>query len=145
MNNLLNALVINEEAVLNAGSSHALLSDKDNEVKALSISRKGIGFAVVKNIGMFIAAPFIALGFVIALPLIGLYHFAKLVIEAGVKNYPVAGKKVRKIAVVIKNVGLFFASPFIALAYIIALPFVGFFMIAKMAKEAYAKRSLINA
>lgn len=39
-----------------------------------------------------------------------------------------------------KNVGLFFAAPFIALAYIIALPAVGFYMFAKLAFEAYQKR-----
>ena len=40
-----------------------------------------------------------------------------------------------------KNVGLFFAAPFIALAYVIALPFVGFYMFAKLGREAYAKKN----
>lgn len=39
-----------------------------------------------------------------------------------------------------KNVGLFFAAPFIALAYVIALPFVGFYMFAKLGYQAYRKR-----
>ena len=39
-----------------------------------------------------------------------------------------------------KNVGLFFASPFIALGYVIALPFVGFYMFVKLGREAYAKK-----
>ena len=34
-----------------------------------------------------------------------------------------------------KNVGLFFAAPFIALGYVIALPFVGFYMFAKLGLE----------
>ncbi len=38
-----------------------------------------------------------------------------------------------------KNIGLFFAAPFIALGYLIALPFVGFYMFAKLAYEAYKK------
>jgi len=38
-----------------------------------------------------------------------------------------------------RNVGLFFAAPFVALGYIIALPFVGFYMFAKLAYEAYKK------
>jgi CheY-like chemotaxis protein len=42
----------------------------------------------------------------------------------------------------IKNVGLFFASPFIALGYVIALPFVGFYMFAKLGHEAYTKKQL---
>jgi len=40
-----------------------------------------------------------------------------------------------------KNVGLFFAAPFIALAYIVALPVVGFYMFAKLAYEAYQKKN----
>jgi CheY-like chemotaxis protein len=41
---------------------------------------------------------------------------------------------------VIKNVGLFFAAPFVALGYVIALPFVGFYMFAKLGYEAYSKK-----
>jgi len=40
----------------------------------------------------------------------------------------------------IKNIGLFFASPFIALGYVMALPFVGFYMFAKLGHEAYSKK-----
>lgn len=39
----------------------------------------------------------------------------------------------------LKNVGLFFASPFIALAYVIALPFVGFYQFVKLGREAFTK------
>ena len=39
-----------------------------------------------------------------------------------------------------KNVGLFFAAPFVALAYIIALPFVGFYMFTKLGYKAWTKR-----
>ena len=39
-----------------------------------------------------------------------------------------------------KNIGLFIAAPFIALAYVIALPAVGFYMFAKLGYEAYQKR-----
>lgn len=38
-----------------------------------------------------------------------------------------------------KNIGLFFAAPFVALGYVIALPFVGFYMFAKLAFEAWKK------
>lgn len=46
----------------------------------------------------------------------------------------------RKAGVFAKNAGLFFAAPFIALGYIIALPAVGFYMTAKLGYEAYRKR-----
>ena len=41
---------------------------------------------------------------------------------------------------VLKNIGLFFASPFIALGYVIALPFVGFYMFVKLGREAFIKK-----
>jgi DNA-binding NtrC family response regulator len=41
---------------------------------------------VAKNIGLFLAAPFIALGYVIALPAVGFYMFVKLGLEAYRKN-----------------------------------------------------------
>ncbi len=46
----------------------------------------------------------------------------------------------KKTGIFAKNVGLFFAAPFIALAYIIALPFVGFYMFAKLGYQAWTKR-----
>ena len=41
---------------------------------------------------------------------------------------------------ILKNIALFFASPFIALGYIIALPAVGFYMFAKLGYEAATKK-----
>ncbi len=46
----------------------------------------------------------------------------------------------RKVSRIAKNIGLFFAAPFIALGYVIALPAVGFYMFAKLAIEALRKR-----
>jgi len=37
---------------------------------------------IARNVGLFLAAPFIALGYVIALPLVGFYMFAKFAREA---------------------------------------------------------------
>jgi len=37
---------------------------------------------IVTNILLFLASPFIALSYIIALPLVGFYHFAKLALEA---------------------------------------------------------------
>ena len=48
--------------------------------------------------------------------------------------------RLRKVGTFAKNVGLFFAAPFIALGYIIALPFVGFYMIAKLSMEAIKEK-----
>ena len=42
----------------------------------------------------------------------------------------------------LKNIGLFFASPFIALGYVIALPFVGLYMFLSLGTEAFLKKIL---
>ncbi len=47
---------------------------------------------------------------------------------------------IRKVGMVAKNIGLFFAAPFIALGYVIALPFVGVYMIVKLSKEAIQEK-----
>lgn len=44
-------------------------------------------------------------------------------------------KRQRKLTRVLYNIGMFLASPFIALSYIIALPLVGLYMFAKNAVE----------
>ena len=41
-----------------------------------------------------------------------------------------------------KNIGLFFASPFIALGYVIALPIVGMYMFVKLGREAFIKKHM---
>ena len=48
-----------------------------------------------------------------------------------------AGSEAKRIAA---QVNKFFNSPFIALGYVIALPFVGFYMFAKLGREAWAKK-----
>jgi len=42
----------------------------------------------------------------------------------------------------IKNIGLFFASPFIALGYVIALPIVGFYQFVKLGREAFINKHM---
>ena len=46
----------------------------------------------------------------------------------------------RKSGLILKNIGLFFAAPFIGLAYVIALPFVFFTMAAKAGYQAFRDR-----
>jgi hypothetical protein len=144
MKTLLNALVINDASSLDINMSRPLSADR-NGAMASKDSRAVAGNSVVKNILMFVAAPFIALGFIIALPAIGFYYIARFAIRALSKRLASSSAGVKRAAAAIKNVALFFASPFIALAYVIALPFVGFFMIAKLALEAREKGRLHHA
>ena len=101
--------------------------------------------AMVKTIGMLLAAPFIGLAFVIALPIIGIYHLAKLAFEAYAKKTPAINGKLKNAAHLVKNIGLFFSAPFIALGYVIAMPFVGLFMLSRLAMEAHRKSAYPNS
>lgn len=68
---------------------------------------------------LFVGAPLIGLGFVVALPLIGVGALAWLAVRALLKHRAT-------IARFAKHLALFVAAPFIGLAYAAALPFVGF-------------------
>jgi DNA-binding NtrC family response regulator len=59
--------------------------------------------------------------------------------ESVVVNEAEVPKSINSVA---KNVGLFFASPFIALGYVIALPIVGFYMFIKLGREAFIKKHM---
>jgi DNA-binding NtrC family response regulator len=60
-------------------------------------------------------------------------------VEVEVASEVTVTKKVNSTA---KNIGLFFASPFIALGYVIALPFVGMYMFIKLGREAFIKKHM---
>jgi DNA-binding NtrC family response regulator len=66
-----------EAANEDTAAAKPLLSELKGWRKALRI---------VSNILLFLAAPFIALSYVIALPIVGLYTFAKLAVEAWQKK-----------------------------------------------------------
>jgi CheY-like chemotaxis protein len=71
-------------------------------------------------------------------------HEAEVILHAAERSevhedVSVKAVKGSKAGLFFKNIGLFFAAPFIALAYVIALPFVGFYTFAKLAHEAYRK------
>ena len=62
-------------------------------------------------------------------------------VETGVEAETTeAAEQPLTVARIARNVGLFFAAPFVALGYVIAVPFVGFYMFAKLGREAYVKR-----
>jgi len=90
----------------------------------------------LKNVALFIAAPFVGLAYLIAFPFIGLGMLAWMGGRELMKY-----RAVRKIAVGVKNVGLFAAAPLIGLVYIIALPFIGLAMLAWMGAKALVNRS----
>ena len=74
----------------------------------------------LKNIALFIAAPFIGLAYAVLFPFVGLGMLALTAIKAGAKRS--VGKRVLTF---LKNVALFIAAPFVGLFYVIMFPFVG--------------------
>jgi len=154
MNTKLQALVNNNEAV-DDRSFERVFSDNTYEVvtdlsggkalKAVNDDEMRVPpgkSSLAKAIMMFIAAPFIALAYIVALPFIGFYQFAKLAFEAISKKHPAIAARIAKVLLFAKNVGLFLVSPFIALVYVFALPLVGFYMLTKLMLEAHAQRQL---
>ncbi len=74
----------------------------------------------IKNIALFLAAPFIGLLYAVMLPLVGLAMLAWTGWKA-LNAMPAGRKAIRNV----KNGALFVAAPFIGLVYAVALPFVG--------------------
>ena len=82
MNTKLKILVTEHEAVVGRGLNR-VLSDKGHKLNThLKAANDGKMHTPLKTTGMLIAAPLIALAYVIALPFVGLYHIAKLAYEA---------------------------------------------------------------
>ena len=85
----------------------------------------------VKNVALFLAAPFIGLAYAVLLPFVGI---AMLVWTAG-KALAASGAMGR-VAVLLKNVALLLAAPLIGLVYAVSFPFVGIAMLLWTAVEA---------
>lgn len=73
----------------------------------------------VKNIALFLAAPFIGLAYIVALPLVGVGLLAVLAVRAAAKF-----AAVRTLAVALKHIGMLLAAPFIGLAYVVFFPVI---------------------
>ncbi len=86
----------------------------------------------VKNIALFVAAPFIGLVYAMLLPLVGLGMLAVIGGKALVKE-PAAYEAL----IAARKIALFAAAPFIGLVYVMLLPFFGIAMIAKIGYQAH--------
>jgi len=94
----------------------------------------------VKNIALFLAAPFIGLAYILAFPFVGLGMLVWMGGKALMK-YDV----VRKLAYAAKNTGLFIAAPFIGLAYITIVPVAALGVLAWMGGKTLIKRKVADA
>jgi hypothetical protein len=86
MNTKLKVRVIEENAVV-GHSFDRLLSAKGHKVSTtLKAANDGKKHTRLNTIGMLIAAPLLALGYVIALPFVGFTMFTRLALEARAKR-----------------------------------------------------------
>jgi CheY-like chemotaxis protein len=90
----------------------------------------------VKNLALFLAAPFIGLAYMIAFPFIGLGMLAWMAGQAlmnrGLPQKAVAG---------LKGTVMISVAPLLGLAYVVALPFFGLAMLAWVAARAILRNS----
>lgn len=86
---------------------------------------------VLKNIALFLAAPFIGLAYIVALPFVGLGVFAVLAARAAAKF-----DAVTKVGLMLKSFGLALAAPIFGLVYVALFPFIGLALLAWMAGKA---------
>ena len=92
----------------------------------------------LRNVALFVAAPFIGLVYAVALPIVGL---GMLVWMGGraIAQAPAA----RTALTTARNMALLVAAPLIGLVYAVALPLVGLVMIARIAYQAYRTPALV--
>ncbi len=88
--------------------------------------------SALKDIVLFLAAPFIGLAYIIALPFVGLGFLAVMGARAAAAKFGA----VKTVSRVLRQVGVLIAAPFIGLAFIVVLPFVGLAMLAWMGGRA---------
>jgi CheY-like chemotaxis protein len=108
------------------------------EAAAVAAERAGSRTAL-KTIAMAVAAPFVGLAFVVTFPLIGLALLAWAAL--GAEN---AGRNVVRFLKgtgrFLRNVAMFFAAPFVALAYVALFPVIGLAMLAWAGGRAWHNR-----
>ncbi|MBI3068362.1 MAG: response regulator [Betaproteobacteria bacterium] len=123
--------------------SPELIEGSAREAPAVAAEKAGAAKRIarsVANIVLLFAAPFIGLVYALAFPFIGLGMLAWAGTRALAKRLENVAF-VRKPAVFLKNVILFFAAPFIGLAYALAFPFIGLGMLVWWGARALVKRS----
>jgi CheY-like chemotaxis protein len=96
----------------------------------------------VKNVALFLAAPFVGLAYILAFPIVGLGMLAWTAIQAQKKKSEEAAELKTTAPAkpsAMKAAALMLAAPFIGLAYIVVGPIVGLGLILWFALQAWGK------
>ncbi len=86
---------------------------------------------ILKNIALFLAAPFIGLAYIAALPFVGIGALAFFGWRAASKN-----GKLKTVAVTLKHIAMMFAAPIFGLVYVVLFPFIGLALLLWMGGKA---------
>jgi CheY-like chemotaxis protein len=95
----------------------------------------------VKNVALFLAAPFVGLAYILAFPIVGLGMLAWMAIQAQKKksSQAVSLPAAPVASSLVKNTALFLAAPFIGLVYVVVGPIVGLGMLLWFGFQAWGK------
>jgi CheY-like chemotaxis protein len=96
----------------------------------------------VKNVALFLAAPFVGLAYILAFPIVGLGMLAWTAIQAQKKKSEAAARMQPAAPAkpsAVKTVALMLAAPFIALAYVIVGPIIGLGLLVWFAFQAWGR------
>jgi len=137
------------------GSAQKALTEKDATAQSASAAERmawpepiaettapNPALRVIKNVALFLAAPFIGLAYILAFPVVGLGMLAWMAVQAQQKKSAEVGTlqpaaPARSSAV--KTTAMFLAAPFIGLAYVIAGPIIGLGMLLWFGVQAWGK------
>lgn len=92
--------------------------------------------STLKNIALFMAAPFIGLLYAVLFPFIGIGMMIGLGAKALARK-----PAVKTVLVSMKGVGMFFAAPLMGLAFVVLLPFIGTVALAWIGVRALMKKT----
>jgi CheY-like chemotaxis protein len=96
----------------------------------------------IKNVALFLAAPFVGLAYILAFPIVGLGMLAWTAIQAQKKKSEEAAKLQPMVPAkpsVLKTIAMMIAAPLIGLAFVIAGPIVGLGLLAWFGFQAWGK------
>jgi hypothetical protein len=99
-------------------------------VEARAAAPEAVG-GTLKNIALFLAAPFFALAYIVALPFVGLGLLAVMAARAAAKI-----EAVKTVGPALKTGGMMITAAFIGLACVVFFPFIGVAMLAGMGGRA---------
>ena len=117
-------MIVPQEAARPVEAAHPELVERENNLK---------------NIALFIAAPFIGLAYAMLFPFVGLGMLALMAIKALAKM-----SVAKKVLTFLKNVALFIAAPFVGLFYVMMFPFVGATMLVWIGVKALMTKAPIE-